>query len=241
MEVKLLHLYDDVMNLYGEYANVAILARYLTDLGHTVSVDTLSLYEKKDISAYDFYFMGAGTERRQKLALSQLGRYREALQRACDAGKVMLFTGNSFELLGARLQDAEGKTFEGLHIAEFVSTEGKRRITGDCLAKFDDTGDTLVGFINKCSKTTGVETPLFTLEMGFGNEADRGAEGFRKNNCFGTHLTGPILVKNPAMLKYAAKLLLGEAYSDTVTYSYMEKGYETTLTELRKRFELTKK
>ena len=109
MEVKLLHLYDDVMNLYGEYANVAILARYLTDLGHTVSVDTLSLYEEKDISAYDFYFMGAGTERRQKLALSQLGRYREALQRACDAGKVMLFTGNSFELLGARLQDAEGK------------------------------------------------------------------------------------------------------------------------------------
>lgn len=241
MEVKLLHLYDDVMNLYGEYANVAVLARYLTDLGHTVSVDTLSLYEEKDISAYDFYFMGAGTERRQKLALSQLTHYREALQQACDAGKVMLFTGNSFELLGARVQDADGKSFEGLHIAEFVSTEGKRRITGDCLAKFGETGDTLVGFVNKCSKTTGVETTLFTLEMGFGNEADKGAEGFRKNNCFGTHLTGPILVKNPAMLKYTAKLLLGEAYSDTVPYTYMEKSYATTVSELRKRLELTKK
>lgn len=241
MEVKLLHLYDDVMNLYGEYANVAILARYLTDLGHSVSVDTLSLYEEKDISAYHFYFMGAGTERRQKLALSQLMRYREVLQQAFNAGKVMLFTGNSFELLGARVQDADGKAFDGLHIAEFVSTESKRRVTGDCLATFDETGDTLVGFINKCSKTTGVETPLFTLEMGFGNEADKGAEGFRKNNCFGTHLTGPILVKNPAMLKYIAKLLLSEAYSDTVAYPYMEKSYATTVSELRKRLELTKK
>lgn len=240
MELKLLHIYDDVMNLYGEYANVAVLARYLTDLGHSVSVDTLSLYEKKDISGYDFYYMGAGTERKQKLALSQLLTCREALLRACDEGRTMLFTGNAFELLGASVTDAEGKTYEALHFADFTTAEGKRRITGDCLAKFDETGDILVGFMNKCSRTTGVETPLFKLQMGFGNDADRSAEGFRKNNCLGTHLTGPILVKNSAMLKYIARLLLGTDYADTVTDSYMEKAYETTLSELQKRLEQTK-
>ncbi len=239
MELKLLHLYDDVMNLYGEYANVSVLARYLSDLGCTVSVDTLSLYEEKDISGYDFYYMGSGTERRQRLALTQLVKYRAALNAACDAGKVMLFTGNSFELLGKKITDADGTEFDGLRLASFETVESKRRITGDCLASFDGFDDVLVGFINKCSRITGVEQPLFRLKMGFGNDADRGAEGFRKNNCFGTHLTGPILVKNPAMLRYIAGLL-GAEHPERVTYPFMEKGYETTATELRKRLEAMK-
>lgn len=239
MELKLLHLYDDVMNLYGEYANISVLARYLADLGCTVSVDTISLYEEKGISGYDFYYMGSGTERKQKLALSQLVNYREALCAVCDAGKVMLFTGNSFELLGDKITDADGTEYEGLHLASFETVEGKRRITGDCIASFDALNTELVGFINKCSKTSGVEQPLFEMQMGFGNEADRGAEGFRKNNCFGTHVTGPILVKNPAMLQYVAGLL-GAENTEGVSYPFMEKGYATTLSELKKRLETMK-
>ena len=238
MEVKLLHIYGDVMNLYGEYANVAILARCLTDLGHSVSVDTLSLYEEKDISAYDFYFMGAGTERKQKLALSQLLGYREVLRRACDAGKVMLFTGNSFELLGKRITDAEGTAFDALCIADFETVEGKRRITGDVLATFDEFDEPIVGFMNKCSKTTGVETPLFTVKMGFGNESEKGAEGFRKNNCFGTHLTGPVLVKNPQFLRLIAGLLLGEECR--ISDPHIESAYRTTADALKKRMNAMK-
>ena len=238
MNCKLLHIYDDVMNLYGEYANVAVLARYLKDLGHEVSIDTLSLYEKKDISGYDFYFMGAGTERKQKLALSQLTEYRDALRAACEAGRVMLFTGNSFELLGKTVTDAKGQTYEGLALDEFTTVESTRRIVGDVLAELD--GQEVVGFMNKCSRTAGVTTPLFRLTMGYGNEADRGAEGWRKNNCFGTHLTGPLLVKNPGVLKLMARLILGEEYRDTVNYPYMEQGYQTTLQELQKRREALK-
>lgn len=239
MELKLLHLYNDVMNLYGEYANVAILARFLTDLGHSVSVDTLSLYEQKDISGYDFYFMGAGTERRQKLALSQLVNYRDALKKAIDENKVVFFTGNSFEMLGAKITDADDVEYEGLHLFDFETVETKRRITGDCLAKTKLFDDILVGFVNKCSKTTNVEQPFCSMLMGFGNAADKGAEGFHVGNCIGTHLTGPILVKNPAMLRYIARLLKAEQ-TGSVSYPYMEKGYETTASELKKRLEAMK-
>ena len=163
-------------------------------------------------------------------------QYREALTAACDEGKTMLFTGNSFELLGRTVTDAAGNSYNALGLADFTTIESKRRITGDCIMTFDGFPEPLVGFINKCSRTCGVKTPLFQTQMGFGNEVDRGAEGFRKNHCFGTHITGPILAKNPVLLKYIARVLLCEAYSDTVTYPFMEKGYATTVSELRKRF-----
>lgn len=232
MNIKLLHIYDDLMNLYGEYANISVLERYLNDLGHSVTVDKLSLYEDRDISGYDFYYMGSGTETKQKLALSQLLKYRDALKAAMEEGKVLLFTGNSFELLGATITDADGKEYECLHLADFTTVEGKKRIVGDALAQDGD--DLLVGFINKCSKTSGIETPLFTMKMGFGNEKDRSAEGFRMKNCFGTHLTGPILVKNPSMLRKIASLLVGEP-SDSVNYESMERAYRTTVEALKQR------
>lgn len=238
MELKLLHLYDDAMNLYGEYANVSLLARYLTDLGHSVRVETLSLYEKKDISGYDFYYMGAGTERRQKLVLPQLLQYRETLLEAKRRGAVLLFTGNAFELLGSAVTDAEGKHYDCLGFAGFESNETKRRITGDVIARIGD--DRVVGFMNKCGHTTGVKQPLFHVEFGFGNEAQCGDEGWRDGNCFGTHLTGPLLVKNPSMLRRVAKALLGDAFADTVQYPYMQRGYEMTLSELTKRMEALK-
>lgn len=238
MERKLLHLYDDAMNLYGEYANVSLLARYLTDLGHSVRVETLSLYEKKDISGYDFYYMGAGTERRQKLVLPQLLQYRETLLEAKQRGAVLLFTGNAFELLGRAVTDAEGKRYDCLGFAEFESNETKRRITGDVIARIGD--ERVVGFMNKCGHTTGVKQPLFHVEFGFGNEAQCGDEGWRDGNCFGTHLTGPLLVKNPSMLRRVAKALLGDAFADTVQYPYMQRGYEMTLSELTKRMEALK-
>lgn len=238
MELKLLHLYDDAMNLYGEYANVSLLARYLTDLGHSVRVETLSLYEKKDISGYDFYYMGAGTERRQKLVLPQLLQYRETLLEAKRRGAVLLFTGNAFELLGRAVTDAEGKRYDCLGFAGFESNETKRRITGDVIARIGD--ERVVGFMNKCGHTTGVKQPLFHVEFGFGNEAQCGDEGWRDGNCFGTHLTGPLLVKNPSMLRRVAKALLGDAFADTVQYPYMQRGYEMTLSELTKRMEALK-
>lgn len=234
--MKILHLFDDIMNLYGEYANLRVLERYLSDMGHSVRIDTLGVYEERDITGYDMYFMGAGTERRQKIALAELKKYESVLKQEYENGKVFLFTGNSFELMGNSLTDAQGKTYDCLGMFAFETLEGARRIVGDCLGRSALFEDAVVGFMNKCSKTSGISAPLFTLQMGFGNEADKGAEGICEKNFFGTHLTGPVLIKNPAMLREIATRLVG-SIDPKLSYSYMQRGYETTAEALKKRLE----
>lgn len=237
--IKLLHLFDDAMSLYGEYANLMILQRYLSEQGHSVHVDQLHLHEKKDISGYDLYFMGAGTERKQKLALAQLKQYADVLKTAFESEKVLLFTGNSFEMLGKSITDVAGKCHEGLGLFSFETVESNSRIVGDCLGRSDLFSAPVVGFMNKCSKTTGIASPLFRLQMGFGNDSQKGSEGLQEKNLFATHLTGPVLVKNPSLLQEIAKRLVGEI-DESHTLPYLQESYETTAKALQKRLESLK-
>lgn len=232
--MKLLHIYPELMNLYGEYANVRVLERFLREQGVPVTVDTLDLYDERDISDYDFYYMGAGTEKNAVLALGQLLKHRAALTAAQEAGRVLLFTGNAWQLLGKSITDAKGRCRNGLNLAEFDTLERDTRIVCDAVAYFGD--KPLVGFINKCSVTRRVQSPFAQLALGFGNTDERGAEGWHERNAFGTHLTGPILVKNPAFLREIASLLLGRTLpDDTPMWQPMERAYAVALDALSRR------
>ena len=98
MRIQLLHLYPDLMNLYGEYANAAALRRSLERQGAEVVVRTGTLYEDIDFSDADFIYMGAGTESAQLVALEDLRRYTDAVGAALARGTVVLATGNAMEL-----------------------------------------------------------------------------------------------------------------------------------------------
>ena len=72
--------------------------------------------------------------------------------------------------------------------------------------------------------------------MGLGNETKGTTEGIRYKNFYGTHLTGPILIKNPYFLfSLSSDLCSQEMNGDYLTYE--KAGYEITLRELNKRLE----
>lgn len=230
--MKILHLYHDLMNLYGDYANISALCRILDTNGIEYTLDKQSLGYELSLNDYDFIFVGSGTEQNQKLALEHLKEYKNDLKEYIEAGKFALFTGNSFEMLGKSINGFLGE-YEGLEIFDFATTEqNKTRNTADAIFTFEGLDTELVGFINKCSEISGIGTPLFTVNRGLGNNKEDRGEGIAYKNFFGTHLTGPVLVKNPHFLKYIAEKLTG-CELGTDAFSYEKKGFEITLKNLK--------
>lgn len=235
--IRILHLYHDLMNLYGDYANVSALKRILEKSGEEVKLDRLSLRDTAAIEEYDFIFIGSGTERNMRVALGDLKKYSASLKSYIESGKPALFTGNSFEMLGKTVSDCRGKASDGLGFFDFTVTEqNKTRMTADVIYNCAFLTQPVVGFVNKCSEIRGVDSPVFEVEMGLGNSEGDKKEGARLNNFFGTHLTGPALIKNPHLLAYFAELILGKT-PETDYLTYERAGYDVTLSELKKRAE----
>lgn len=232
--MKLLHLYHDLLNLYGDYANVSALCRILKTNGIEYTVHKKTLGDVLDFSEYDFVFVGSGSEENQKLALSHLKEYKSCLDEYINSGKIALFTGNSFEMLGSSITSFLGE-FDGLGIFTFnVTEQNKTRITSDAIFEAEGISKSLVGFTNKCSYVEGVESPLFSVKMGSGNTKDEKTEGVFYKGFYGTHLTGPILVKNPHFLKIIAEQIVSKPLIDDA-FGYEKLGFEMTLKKLIER------
>ena len=237
MELNIVHLSPDVMNLYGEYANMAVLRRRLEALGVTVTVKAVTCEDVPDFTGADLIYMGAGTERGQKYVLEKLLPYADGLKAAIGAGAVVLFTGNAMETLGASVTDAKGKVRPALGLAEFTTVETDRRDPVDVIAHTSLLDRPVVGFMNKCSVTRGITSPLFDcLTLGFGNETEKGAEGYVDGNVFATHLTGPVLVKNPHFTDFLIRRVFEvkgwELPGALPALPHEREAYEVTLAEL---------
>jgi len=253
--LRILHLYHDLMNLYGDWANVAVLQRELAVRGRHALVDKRSVGDEVDFGCYDFVYIGSGTERSQRACMRDLARYKELLVSMVEAGLPVLATGNSHELFGRAIKEEGGERYEALGVLDFETVQLPTRVTGDCVYKASFLPERLIGFINRAGdgQEGNIERP-FHAELGPGANDKSSAEGIRYKNLLGTYMTGPILVRNPPLLKYFADKfatcpearITGEgavhsefgdrdAHSDDSFLNYQSAAYSTALSELIKR------
>ena len=144
MNIKLLHLYYDIMNLYGDYGNIVVLKKHLEDQGFNVTVDKKTIGENVEFNEYSFIFIGAGTERNLEVVLEDLKKYKDDLQKFINDKKIILSTGNSFEMFGKKIDD-----IDALNIFDFEVKREKDRTTSDIIYNSDYLKNDIVGFVNK--------------------------------------------------------------------------------------------
>jgi len=232
--IKILHMYHDLMNLYGDWANIAVLECEFITRGYEVVLDKKSVGDTIDFDVYDFIYIGSGTERSQLACMRDLKQYKDSLFEQINAGTPVLATGNSHEIFGKSITDPDGIRHEMLGLLEFETVQFSTRVTGDCICTTSFIPDKLIGFINRAggSQQGDVERP-FSVTPGEGASFTACSEGIKHKNFLGTYMTGPILVRNPPLLKYFSGIILsGETGDNKNTHEallYMEKAYEAAL------------
>ena len=234
MEIKVLYLYSDLMNLYGEFANLEILKRNLKTSKVKTKIDYASLNDKKEFNKYDLIYMGCGTEKNLLVALEDLKKDKDKLIKYIENNGVLLFTGNSYEIFGKEIND-----IEGLDILPFKVKNVEERTTTDVIFKSKLIDQKIVGFINNSSIITNNKNHLF--DVLFSEEEIGKTEGIHYKNLFGTHITGPFLMRNPYFLKYLINLICKNKYKNfkliDENYELLNQSYNLVLEELTNRQE----
>ena len=215
MKIKILHLYPDLLNLYGDRGNIECMRRRLLWRGIDAEVVTHTCDDGAlDISDTDIVFLGGGSDREQKIVCSRLLEHKQELHDYVEDGGVLVAVCGGYQLLG-RYYKLEDETIEGLSILDIYTEQGKGRLIGNIVLEADFLDQRIVGFENHGGRTyIGSHKPLGRVLSGYGNEEKSGAEGVVYKNVIATYLHGPLLPKNPALCDHILRAALRRKYAD---------------------------
>lgn len=171
--MKIAYLYYDFLNLYGESGNIKIISNILKYNKVKHEILYLSLDDELEFDKYDLVYIGSGTEDNLLISLKHLSKYKNDIKKYIEDNKFMLVTGNSVDMFGKKIDDNKA-----LNIFEYEVTKGKRKMEEVYHNK-------ILGFINNNSY----------------NNKYCDTDIIRHNNFYGTYILGPILVRNPHLVK----------------------------------------
>ena len=197
-ELKICHLYPDVLNLYGDRGNVLCMKKRLEWRGISCSVTELPIGERESLAKFDLFFIGGGQDFEQGLLLDDLRSGKgEDIAAAVRDGAAFLCVCGGYQLMGRYYETHTGEKLPFIGALDLYTVGADERLIGNFA--FESEFGPVVGFENHSGRTylgEGVK-PLGRVIHGSGNNGEDGIEGARYLNCFCTY--GPVLPKNPAL------------------------------------------
>ena len=213
--MKVVWMYHDIMDLYGDKGNMMVLKKRCLDRGIPFELDTCGIGEEKDLSEYDLIFLGGGADKEQISLIPDLLSRKENITKAIDEKTFVLLICGGYQLLGKYYTAPNGEKIQGLGILDIYTEAGDTRFIGDTVIYNEDFNETYVGFENHSGRTyvNGLK-PLGKCVHGYGNNGSDGYEGCIYKNTYCTYFHGSLLAKNPELADRFIKTALEMKYSE---------------------------
>ena len=202
--LTIVHMYPELLNLYGDGGNVIILVDRARKRGIEVELIQVGHGEKADLSKADIVFLGGGPDREQRLASHDLLEQSDAIRDYIEDDGVLLAICGGYQILG-REWVLGNDVVPGLDVVDITTKRAEggshNRLVGNIVLKSPLANMSVVGYENHAGRTfLGDGCKPFGGVVGRhgrgNNDKDR-ADGVLYRNVVGTYLHGPVLAKNP--------------------------------------------
>lgn len=231
-EMKILYLYPDILDLYGDIGNIKVLKYRLEKRGFKAIIKKYSIdYEKPNFKDYDLVFAGGGADNEQQILSEDLAKYKKEIKEAVDSGVFFLLICGAYQLFGKYYKGVEGNIIPGLEVFDYYTEaieDRKKRCIGNTIIETNLEGESIkiIGFENHGGQTYGVQNFFGKVLYGSGNKFGDECEGFMKKNVIATYLHGPLLSKNPKLTDYIIKYCLDRKYKENIELAKLDDTLE---------------
>src|SRR5687768_13390394 len=116
MELRVAHLYPDVMNIYGDRGNVIALRYRCEASGIDFALTEVNIGDPFDPADFDVVLIGGGQDREQRRIADDLAGRGPAIRQAIDGGMPALAVCGGFQLFGHRYVDQAGGVIPGISV-----------------------------------------------------------------------------------------------------------------------------
>lgn len=210
-EIKVCHLYGNLLNTYGDNGNLLILNYYAKKMNLDFSVEIVSIYEPFDPTKYDFVFFGGGQDYEQVIVSRDIQTKKQALTDYIENYGVMLAICGGFQLLGDYYIGAKGEKIQGIHaLPHYTLSQDNQRFIGEVEIYNEEFDETYYGFENHNGMTFlgENELPLGIVKKGYGNNGKDLTEGVLYKNVIGSYFHGPLLARNENLAQRILKMII---------------------------------
>ena len=205
--LRIVHLYPEQMNIYGDTGNVLTIVRRAQWHGYDpeVLVHHPGSPFPDDV---DLIVGGGGQDSGQGLVADDLHALGDHIRGLANDGVAMLMVCGLYQLFGKFFETVTGERLDGIGVFDVSTYGGPKRLVGN--VRSNTQFGEVFGYENHSGLTMLGEgqRPFGEIAMGSGNNGRDRTEGAIYNNVYGTYLHGSVLPKNPrfadALLEAAA-------------------------------------